>query len=194
MQRNRFGKKGTEVMLETNSVVAIYETHAQAEEAVKELQRSGFDMKKMSIVGKDYHTDENVVGYYNTGDRMKYWGKQGAFWGGLWGMLFGAFFIIPGLGPILVAGPLVAWIVGALEGAVVVGGLSALGAGLYSIGIPKDSVVQYEAALKADKFLLLAHGTVNEVAQARDILQTTHPLEIKTHAAEREQSALVSAR
>ena len=180
-------------MLETNSVVAIYGTHAQAEEAVKELQRSGFDMKKMSIVGKDYHTDENVVGYYNAGDRMKYWGKQGAFWGGLWGMLFGAFFIIPGLGPILVAGPLVAWIVGALEGAVVLGGLSALGAGLYSIGIPKDSVVQYEAALKADKFLLLAHGTVDEVAQAQNILQTTHPLQMEMHAAERE-SALSSAR
>jgi len=180
-------------MFETNSVVAIYETHTQAEEAVKELQRSGFDMKKMSIVGKDYHTDENVVGYYNTGDRMKYWGKQGAFWGGLWGMLFGAFFIIPGLGPILVAGPLVAWIVGALEGAVVVGGLGVLGAGLYSIGIPKDSVVQYEAALKADKFLLLAHGTMDEVAQAKNILQTTHPLQMEMHAAERE-SAVSSAR
>ena len=106
-------------------------------------------------------------------------------------MLFGAFFIIPGLGPILVAGPLVAWIVGALEGAVVVGGLSVLGAGLYSIGIPKDSVVQYEAALKADKFLLLAHGTVEEVAHARSILQTTHPLDIAVHAAEHEQPALV---
>ncbi len=178
-------------MLETNSVVAIYDTHTQAEEAVKELQRSGFDMKKMSIVGKDYHTDEHVVGYYNTGDRMKYWGKQGAFWGGLWGMLFGAFFIIPGLGPILVAGPLVAWIVGALEGAVVVGGLSALGAGLYSIGIPKDSVVKYEAALKSDKFLLLAHGTAAEVGKARDILQTTHPAEVTVHAAERPELASV---
>jgi hypothetical protein len=75
-----------------------------------------------------------------------------------------------------------------------VGGLSALGAGLYSIGIPKDSVVQYETALKSDKFLLLAHGTMDEVAQARDILQSTHPLEIRTHFAERGQSALVSAR
>jgi uncharacterized membrane protein len=176
-------------MSETDSVVAIYETHTQAEEAVKELQRSGFDMKKMSIVGKDYHTDEHVVGYYNTGDRMKYWGKQGAFWGGLWGMLFGAFFIIPGLGPILVAGPLVAWIVGALEGAVVVGGLSALGAGLYSIGIPKDSVVKYEAALKSDKFLLLAHGTADEVAKARDILQTTQATEVAVHAPQRGQLA-----
>ena len=85
-----------------NSVVAIYETHSEAEEAVKELQRSGFDMKKMSIVGKDYHTDEQVVGYYNAGDRMKYWGKMGAFWGGIWGWLFGAaFFAIPGEKPTL---------------------------------------------------------------------------------------------
>jgi len=180
-------------MSETNSVVAIYETHSEAEEAVKELQRAGFDMKKMSIVGKDYHTDEHVVGYYNTGDRMKYWGKMGAFWGGIWGMLFGAaFFVIPGLGPILVAGPLVAWIIGALEGAVVVGGLSALGAGLYSIGIPKNSVVKYESALKSDKFLLLAHGTASEVAKARDIIQTTRPVEVNVHTVEREQLAGVS--
>src|SRR5580658_3125303 len=102
-------------MSETNSVVAIYRTHTQAEDAVKELQKSGFDMKNMSIVGKDYHTDEHVVGYYNVGDRMKYWGSQGAVWGGIWGMLFGAaFFAIPGIGPVLVAGPLVAWLVGAL--------------------------------------------------------------------------------
>jgi uncharacterized membrane protein len=179
-------------MSDKNSVVAIYESHTQAENAVKELQRSGFDMKKMSIVAKDYHTDEHVVGYYNTGDRMKYWGKLGAFWGGLWGMLFGAaFFAIPGIGPILVAGPLVAWIIGALEGAVVAGGLSALGAGLYSIGIPKDSVLKYEAALKSDKFLLLAHGTADEVAKARNIMRTTRPVEIALHAAEREEPALV---
>jgi uncharacterized membrane protein len=175
---------------ETNSVVAIYETHTAAEEAIKELQKSGFDMKKMSIVGKDYHTDEHVVGYYNTGDRMKYWGKMGAFWGAIWGWLFGAaFFAIPGIGPILVAGPLVAWIVAALEGAVVVGGLSALGAGLYSIGIPKDSVVKYESALKSDKFLLLAHGTADEVAKAKNIMQTTHPVQVAVHAAKHEQRA-----
>jgi uncharacterized membrane protein len=182
-------------MSEVNAVVAIYETHSQAEEAVKELQRSGFDMKKMSIVGRDYHTDEQVVGYYNTGDRMKHWGKLGAFWGGIWGMLFGAaFFAIPGIGPVLVAGPLVAWIVGALEGAVVVGGLSALGAGLYSIGIPKDSVVKYELALKSDKFLVLAHGTADEVGKAKDIMQSTRPVEVGLHAAERAGRAGVRAR
>ena len=172
-------------MSETNAVVAIYDSHLQAEEAVKELQKSGVDMKKLSIVGKDYHTDEQVVGYYNTGDRMKYWGKLGAFWGGLWGMLFGsAFFAIPGLGPVLVAGPLVAWVVGALEGAAVVGGLGAIGAGLCSIGIPKDSVVTYETAIKSDKFLVLVHGTANEVAKAKDIMQTTRPAEVALHLVE----------
>ena len=164
-----------------NSVVAIYSTHTEADQAVKELQRGGVDMHKLSIVGKGYHTDEQAVGYYNTGDRMKYWGKVGAFWGGFWGLLFGsAFFMIPGLGPILAAGPVVAWIVAGLEGAVEVGALGALGAGLYSIGIPKDSIVKYEAALKTDQFLLIAHGTAAEVAKAKDIIETTHPAQVLT--------------
>ncbi len=73
-----------------NSVVAIYDTHTDADRPVKELQRGGVDMHKLSIVGKGYHTDEQVVGYYNAGDRMKYWGEVGAFWGGFWGLLFGS--------------------------------------------------------------------------------------------------------
>jgi hypothetical protein len=166
-------------MSEENSVVAIYATHDGAEDAVKELERGGVDMKALSIVGKDTHTDEHAVGYYNAGDRMKYWGKMGAFWGGFWGLLFGsALFIIPGIGPLLVAGPLVAAIVGALEGAVVVGGLSAFGAGLFSIGIPKDSIVSYELALKTDKYLLVVHGTASEVENAREIIQRTHPISV----------------
>ncbi len=161
-------------MSDKNSVVAVFASHDKAEDAVRELQKSGFDMKKLSIVGKDYHTEEHVVGYYNTGDRMMYWGKLGAFWGGFWGLLFGsAFFWVPGIGQLVVAGPLVMWIVGALEGAVVTGGITALGAGLYSIGIPKDSVMQYETEVKNDKLLLVAHGTANEVQRARDILHQT---------------------
>lgn len=87
-------------MSEHNAVVGIYNAHTDAEAAVKELQKSEFDMQKLSIVGKDYHTEEHVIGYYNAGDRMQVWGKRGAFWGGLWGMLFGSgFFFIPGIGP-----------------------------------------------------------------------------------------------
>jgi uncharacterized membrane protein len=94
-------------MYNMESIVAVYETHERAEHAVKELQEGGIDMKCLSIAAKDTHTDEQVVGYYNAGNRMKYWGKMGAFWGGFWGLLVGsAAFAIPGLGSILVAGPL----------------------------------------------------------------------------------------
>ena len=169
-------------MAENSAVVAVYNSHTDAEASIKELERAGFDMKKLSIVGKDYHTEEHVIGYYNTGDRMKVWGKLGAFWGGFWGLLFGsALFLIPGIGPVVVFGPLVGWIAGALEGAVVVGGLSALGAGLYSIGIPKDSIMQYETALKSDKFLVIAHGTADEVARAKSILETTGAHQVAAH-------------
>ena len=165
-----------------NSVVAIFESHDQAEDAIRELQKDGFDMKKLSIVGKDYHTEENVVGYYTAGDRMLYWGKLGAFWGGFWGLLFGsAFFWVPGIGQLLVAGPLVMWIVGALEGAAVTGGLTALGAGLYSIGIPKNSVLQYETQVKNGKLLLVAHGTADEVQHAKDLLDQTEATSTTFH-------------
>ncbi len=172
-------------MSTNNSVVAIYRHHSDADLAIKELQRGGVDLHALSIVGKGYHTDEQAVGYYTTGDRMKYWGKVGAFWGGFWGLLFGsALFLIPGLGPILAAGPVVAWIVAGLEGAVEVGALGALGAGLYSIGIPKGSIVKYETALKTDQFLLIVNGTAAEVAKAKDIIQTTKPVELSLHSDE----------
>jgi uncharacterized membrane protein len=172
-------------MSDTNSVVAVYNSHDQAEKAVEELRKAGIDVKKLSIVGKDYHTEEQVTGYYNAGDRMKHWGKLGAFWGGLWGLLLGsAFFVIPGIGPVLVAGPLVAWIVAALEGAAVVGGLSAIGAGLYSIGIPKNSILKYDVALKEGQFLLVVHSTSDEVAKARDVIQTTGASQVDTHEAQ----------
>ena len=165
------------------AVVAVYHTHSEAEDAVRQLQRGGFNMKKLSIVSKGCNTDEQVVGYYNLGDRVKYWGGLGALWGGLLGLLFGvAFFWVPGVGPVLVAGPLVATIVAGLENAVVVGGLSALGAALFSIGIPKDSVLRYETAIKADKYLLLAHGMAEEVDKAKAILRTTKPADLDEHA------------
>jgi uncharacterized membrane protein len=160
----------------TDAVVAIYPTHEEAEAGVKELQNGGFDMRKLSVVGKDFHTDEHVVGYYNSGDRMVYWGNMGAFWGGLWGLLFGAaFFWVPGVGPLLVAGPLASTIVAALESALVIGTMSALGAAFWSLGIPEDSILKYETAIKADKYVLVAHGTASEAAKAIEILEATKP-------------------
>jgi hypothetical protein len=190
------------MMTQQNVVVAIYKSHTEAEVAVKELQQSGFDMKKLSIVGRDQHSDEHVMGYYNAVDRMICWGKMGIFLG----MVFGsAFSLVPGAGLLLVAGPLAGWLVGALGGAVLVGGLSAIGAGLYSLGIPTDSILQYrkdlktgtsvmianksdsgpvsrlKQALTTDKFVMIAHGNAREAIHAREIISYTNPEALEEH-------------
>jgi hypothetical protein len=66
-------------MSDQNSVVAVYNSHAEAEQALEKLKAASFDLKKVSIVGKDFRSEEKIVGYYTTGDRMKYWGAMGAF-------------------------------------------------------------------------------------------------------------------
>jgi hypothetical protein len=158
-----------------SNCVAVFDRHQDAETAIRELQRTGFDMKKLSIIGRDYHTEEHAVGFYNGGDRVRHWGKLGAFWGGLFGIVFApAFFFIPGIGPILTGGLIGSFLMGTIEGAAVGaavgGGGSALVAALAGMGIPKNSVIQYEADLKANKFVLIASGTAAQVERARGVL------------------------
>jgi hypothetical protein len=166
-----------------DSVVAVFIDHNAAETAVKKLAAAGFAMKSLSVIGKGYHTDEKVVGFYNVGDRVKFWGSRGAYWGGLWGLFFGGMFMfVPVVGHVVVLGYLAATLISGIESAIVVGGLSALGAALYSIGIPRDSVIEYEAALKADDYLVIAHGSAEEVARAKAILGTERPTRLDVHA------------
>jgi hypothetical protein len=173
-------------MEKTDTVIAVFADHPAAETAVKELTAGGFEMKNLSVVGKGYHTEEKIVGFYNIGDRVKFWGTRGAFWGGFWGLFFGGLFMtVPLVGHVIVLGYLATVAISAVESAILVGGLSALGAALYSIGVPKDSVLQYEAALKADSFLVMAHGTAEEMARAKEILGTTNPSRLDVHAGSR---------
>ena len=164
--------------------VALYDQHIHAENAVKALQRAGFDMKKISIIGKDYQSEEHVIGFLNAGDRARIFGKYGAFWGGLMGMLFGsALVFIPILGHIIILGPLAATLFSGLQGAVVVGGVSALAGALMSIGIPKDSVLRYETALKANQFMLIVHGDKQEISRAQEVLDSSGPSSFERHPA-----------
>jgi hypothetical protein len=169
-------------MEDTNTVIAVFADHPAAETAIKKLTSAGFDMKNLSVVGKGYHTDEKVVGFYNTGDRIKFWGTRGAFWGGFWGLFLGGLFVtVPVVGQVVVLGYIASIVVAAIENAVVVGGISALVAALYSIGVPKDSVIQYETAIKTDSFLVMAHGPAAEIARAKTILGTVNPSRIDVH-------------
>ena len=149
----------------------VFNTHIEAEDAIQSLNRVGFDVKKLSPVGKGYHSEEHPVEFYTTGDRIKSWGGIGAFWGGIRGLLLApAVFFLPGWGLVAMAGPVVSALVGALERAVVAGGVSALGAALTQIGVPKNQVIKFETAMKVDKYVLMVHGSDEEVAKARAVL------------------------
>jgi hypothetical protein len=165
-----------------SSAVAVFSDHSCTENAIRALKNSGFDITKLSVLGKDFQSEDNVVGIYRAGDHLKYWGKMGAFWGDMWGLLAGsAFLIVPGIGPVVIAGPVASWIVSALEGAVCVGGMSALGAGLVSLGISKDKALKYEGSMKAGKLLLILHGTETDAIKARNTLESTEAEEIDIH-------------
>ena len=167
-----------------DTVIAVFQDHPSAETAIRTLTAAGFDMTALSVIGKGYHTDEKVVGFYNIGDRVTFWGTRGAFWGGLWGLFLGGLVVtIPVVGQVVVLGYLAAIAIAAIENAVIVGAASALAAALFSIGIPRDSVIQYETALKTDRFLVMAHGPAAEIARAKALLGTVNPTRIDVHTA-----------
>jgi hypothetical protein len=157
------------------SNVYVYKTHIDAENALRTLSLAGIDMKHLSVVGRGYHTEEHPLGFYTKGDRIRAWGRYGAFWGAIWGLLFTpAVFVLPGIGVLPMAGPLVAALVSALEGAVMGGGLTVLGSALLALGVHQDKVIKYEIALKADQFLLIVHGSDDEIQRAHSQLEGPH--------------------
>ena len=183
------------------TIVATFNAHPEAEDAVKEVQKAGFDIKKFSIIGRDYHSAlfsipdtgpilvagpivswiiGKILAIFNIHPDVENAGMEVQKTGFAMKKLsivgkddHSAFFFIPGIGPILVTGPLVSWIIGALERGVAAGELDVVGTALFSLGIPKDSIVRYEISLRENKFLLIAHGSFTEVGHVRKILATT---------------------
>lgn len=164
------------------AAIATFDSHAAAETAIRELGLAGFDITRMSVIGKGYHTDEHVTGFYNRGDRIRFWGTRGAFWGGLWSLFFGGIFLtVPLVGPVVVTGYLAAIAITVLEGAVVVGGVSAIGAALYGVGIPANSVLRYETVIMTDGYLVMAHDEPERIAIARQVLANAGAAHVDVH-------------
>jgi hypothetical protein len=161
--------------IDLSHCVAVFDRHQDAELAVTELQAAGFEMSKLSIVGRELDPEKHGLCFYNAGNRVKYWGKQGAFWGTVLGFVFApAFFWIPGIGPIVIGGIVGSVLMGALEGAAVGaaigGGTSALAGALACLGLPKDCIIRYETDVRGNKFLLIASGDASDMDKAHAIL------------------------
>lgn len=163
------------------SVLASYDAHNKAENAIIRLQESGFDVTRFSIVAVDLFLSEKALGFYRASDRIKKWALSGGFWAGFWGLLFGfSTYSIPLIGPVLIPG----WI-GALIAAVVMAAVGAtlgsLGAFGYDLVAPKSKKIKYKTAVKAGKYLLLAQADPKDLERAVEILELHLPKE-KHHA------------
>ena len=161
---------------ERNAVIAVYDSEDALSGAVKHLEDAGYDTAKLSVLGKGLTEERHVVGFDTRARRTGRW----TGWGALWGSVFGALLFVPGVGHVAVGGYLL-WL--ATTGALGAAG-GALGGMLSSLGVPEDGIPVYEADLKADKFLVIAHGSEVDVEQARKLLQEgSRPERLDVHHA-----------
>jgi hypothetical protein len=166
-----------------HSVIGVYKTLADIEHAVRVLGDEGFPIQKVSIVGQHLQDERRVHGYFTAYDAAKTSAATGAWVGGFFGLLAGAAFLwLPGVGPLVVVGSLAAVLLGGVEGAVAGAAVTGLLGWLFSLGISREKILKYEEAVKAGKFLLIAHGSEEEVEWAREILTRTATEQVDRHA------------
>ena len=164
------------------SVIGVYNTMSEAEEAVRMLDKGNFPIKQVSIVAQDMQSEKEVHGYVTTGDVAKSGAGTGAWVGGIFGLLFGAAFIwVPGFGPLIAAGPFSAMLLSGVEGVMA----GEAGGGLLGVlvgwGVSKQHILKYEEHLKGGKYLLMAHGSAEEVTRVRNVLHSTGAVEVTHH-------------
>ena len=160
----------------TSAVVGVYDSFKDAETAVRTLLEQGVPANQVSIVGQDLHSETQVHGFITTGDVAKTGAKTGAWAGGLFGVLSGtALLFIPGVGALVVLGPLAAGAFAAAEGAAAGGGLGAL------LGhfIAKKHVPTYSRHLEAGNYLVLRHHP--QASDAEILQHDTTPVEVTHH-------------
>ena len=181
----QFADRGTEVggnMLKENTTVSIYANPDQVYTALVKLKKSGFDLKRISVIGKAYADQNELVAYYRKGEKLKCWGERSEFWNGLSTMIQEwALFSCSGAGLLLVIGPIAVWVVAVLNNSAIFVGLSALGGTLYSMGLARERVQDCEEALRRGNYLLIVHGPAQEVIKAKRVLQSANTMHTKEY-------------
>lgn len=169
------------------ALLAFYDTGDHAEAALREIIERDFPLDRISLLGKASASGDDPLGVYyaGTGERMRGWGTLGAFWGGLWGLVTGAagMFLVPGLGPLFAAGPIVHALVGALAGAGITGGVMAgaaavshLAVAIHRMGVPRERIEEAQRLIGSGHYLLMLIVGRGETGEWRETLDATAPL------------------
>ncbi|MEP7383058.1 MAG: general stress protein [Gemmatimonadota bacterium] len=156
-----------------HALVGIYQSRQEASNAVDMLREHGFRNEDISVLLPDNVGTKDFAHEKNTKapEGAAAGAATGAVLGGAFGWLLGiGALFIPGVGPFVAAGPIVAAVSGVGVGSVV-GGLSGA---LIGMGIPEFEAKRYEGLIKGGKILLSVHTDDSEWAsRARDILDST---------------------
>jgi len=156
------------------AVVGLFSDLKLAEQAVKQLRSNGFSTEEINIISKDKQesgettelTDDSIMDGTMTGGAI----------GGVGGLLLGAGALaIPGVGPIIAAGPIAATISGAIGGGIA--------GGLIDWGIPSEKSEAYSNQVSSGSTLAVIKTTQDKVAQAIQVLTSTGATNIETHNA-----------
>lgn len=170
-------------------LVGVYDDEAKAQRIIEQFMAREFAMDMISVLGRVHASGDDVLGIYHrsTGRRIEAWAKQGALWGAIWGLLAGAagMFILPGVGPVLAAGPIAEAIVGALGGAAV-GGAAMSGAAaathlttaMHRLGIPEQKLDHLHRAIEDGRCLLVLRMARDSAPKWAILLQQSGPTEI----------------
>ena len=169
------------------STVAVYDSLAQAGDAVGLLQREGYPRDQISMVTRSVQNERKLRQVIEHGDRTESGAAAGGILGGLVGALVGAsLFLIPGLGPLIILGPLAAAATGSAVGSLI-GAISGW-------GVPADHLGRYEQMLKDGKCLVIAHGDPEEVDRAYALLSGTGAEQLELRAETSEDSPEIDDR
>jgi len=157
-------------------VVGVYASFEKAKDAVQVLEKHDFSSDHVSLVTRSVEKEVPEEEVLQRGDRTEEKALRGAGYGGLLGALVATpLLAIPGVGPVLLAGPIAAGMTGAI-----VGGF--LGA-MSGWGVPQDRIQQYEHVVQEGNLLVVAYGDPLEVAEAKRLLEGTDCEEVHLHAA-----------
>lgn len=171
-------------------LVAVYDDQPGARRVVERLIDKDFPMDWISVLGKAESSGDDVLGIYyaDAGERMKAWAAHGAAWGGLWGLLAaaGGMFVVPGVGTLMLLGPIVELFVAGLAGAGLAGGamagaaaLSEITLALHRMGVPEDRLHELHQAIEEGHYVIMLRcANPTEAERWRGLLDFPAPLQL----------------
>lgn len=165
-------------------VVGSYHSEKEAIEAIEDLKRQGHRTEDISVLSKSKEETQNITEETGThaGEGAATGALAGGALGGLGGVLAGiGALAIPGIGPIVAAGPIVAGLTGAAAGA----GVGGLAGALIGLGIPEDEAADYENRFNEGEILVLVEDDTLNIPDRndQDRFTDTDPLIGGTHGA-----------